>query len=105
MEISKYLIITPKFRYSRSRPSGAEIRLISSLSESKMASNAVAIKLNFDLPDAMFVKPQLQASIKVPADKVSQPIIDANVLDNIKETIEKQTGLEITLNLVDQRLD
>lgn len=61
----------------------------------------VAIKLNVQLPETLFAKPQLQATVRIPESAVSAPVIDATVLDNVKEVLEQQTGMNITLRLVE----
>jgi hypothetical protein len=66
-----------------------------------LEAGEVAIKLNVEVPETLFKKPQLQATVVIPQSSVSPPVIDATVLDNVKEILEQQTGLAITLNLVE----
>ena len=62
--------------------------------------NEIAVKLNIEIPDELFSKPRLEATINVPKDAVSAPVIEAEVIDNIQDIIKKNTGLEVRLNLV-----
>lgn len=102
MLIVKYLIVTPVFsRYNAEKVSKADVKIVASLKESKMASNAVALRLNLELPDEIFKKPTFEATIKVDSDKVSQPVIEADVLDNIQEAISKQLGIDLKINVVE----
>jgi len=69
----------------------------------RLATDERVLKLTISLPKALWVTPQLSASIDVPNDKVSTPVINSEVLDNIKQVLEQQTGMTITLNLIDQK--
>ncbi len=66
-----------------------------------LASGEVAIKLTIGVPDALFQRPQLHARITVPESAVSKPVIDATVLDNIKESLTQQFGLDVQVALVE----
>ena len=65
-----------------------------------LASNEVAVKLSLNIPDELFTKPQLQASITVPVSSVSAPVIDAEVIDNIQETISKTLGVDLSISVL-----
>lgn len=95
MEINQYLIISPGARSYKPK-----IKLVASLSGT-MPSNSVALKLNIHLPDSLFKKPQLQATIKIKDSDVSKPVINAEVLDNIKEAVSTQLGVDLTINVVE----
>ncbi len=102
MNIIKYLIITPKYsRYNQTHPTGADVKIIASLKGGRIPSNAVPLKLELNLPDALFSRPQLQATIKIDESSVSAPVIDAQVLDNIKQELQKQIGVDLTINIVE----
>lgn len=60
-----------------------------------LSSNEVAFKLNLELPDALFTKPRLEATISVPESAVSAPVIEAETIDNVAEAIKKATGLDV----------
>lgn len=100
MELRKYLVITPPTSRYRGVPN---VKLINKLGKSSIASNAVVLKLNLDLPDALFQKPQLEATIKVAPDQVSKPVIEPEVLQNIQEVMKKQLGVDITLTVVEEK--
>lgn len=57
----------------------------------------VAMSVTLRLPSTLFEKPQLKASITVPDDKVSAPVISAEVAANIGEIVKQQTGLDLTI--------
>lgn len=66
-----------------------------------IAASEIAIKLKVELPKALFDKPQFQAKVTIPANAVTAPVVDAIVLDNVKEVIEQQLGLSVSLSLVE----
>lgn len=67
-----------------------------------LASNEVAIKVVLTLPDAIFDKPTFEAKIEVPNEAVSQPVITAEVIDNVQEIIKQNTGFEVKLEVVEK---
>lgn len=99
IEVNKYLIIT-----EGSRKWNANVKLTNTL-KGKMPSNAVVMKLNLQLPESLFKKPQLQASIKINEEDVSKPVINAQTLDNIREVLNKQLGVDVTIQHVEPDLE
>ena len=65
-----------------------------------LAADEVAVKLMLSLPEALFMRPQIQAKVVVPADAVTPPVLDVAVVDNVREVLERETGLSITLAVV-----
>src|SRR3954466_14377131 len=62
------------------------------------AKNEIAIKLDIDLPLALFTRPELTASIVVPPEK--QPYqIDADVQHRIAESVRESTGLDVRISV------
>lgn len=64
-----------------------------------LAYNEVAIAVTLQLPNSLFQKPQLNASIVVPDEAVAPQTIQADMADNIREAIETATGLEVKLTI------
>lgn len=62
--------------------------------------NEIAIKLDIEIPDALFQKPALQASITVPEDAVTPPVLDAEVTETIREELQKRLGVDLTIAVV-----
>ena len=75
-----------------------------SLKNPALKSGEVAIKVNVVVPEALFVKPQLEAKVIIPASAVSKPVIDVTVLDNVREIMEQQTGLDVSVPLVENEV-
>lgn len=59
----------------------------------------VSLYTTVELPDALFRKPQLRASITVPSDKVTPMTVDAEVAENIAAEISKQLGIEVQIKV------
>lgn len=88
-----YLIVSPKGYYDisaryTSRPPA-------------LAKNEVAIKLGVSVPDALFNRPQLQAEVRIPEECVTAPVLNAEVLDNVREVLQQQTGMDISVRVVE----
>lgn len=73
----------------------------STLQPPDVVAGEVALRLVVELPDALFVRPQLTARIVVPKESVTPPNVDATVLDNVREAIQAQTGLDVRVSLVE----
>jgi len=99
MEITQYLIISEgKKRWN------PNVRLVKTL-KGTMPSNAIALKLNIEIPESIFKKPQLQASIKIDEKDISKPLIDAKVMNNISEVVKQRLGLEMTIQHIQPDLE
>lgn len=94
--LTKYLVITANRKWG-----GLDAKLISKLGTSAIPANAVVIKLNMELPAALFTKPQLEATIKVDERSVSKPVIDAEVLENITALMNKNLGIDMKISVVE----
>lgn len=68
----------------------------------KLDADEVAVKVNLELPDALFDKPSLEAKIVVPKEAVSKPVITADVIDNVQDIIKQNTGFEVRLEVVEK---
>lgn len=63
--------------------------------------NEISINLDIYLPDALFHKPKLIASITVPDEAAIPEIVNAQVVDTIQETIRINTGLDFQISISD----
>jgi hypothetical protein len=99
MQVIRYLIISPN--PSNPRYSDPKVEIVKNVANKSMRANALALRLELNLPDALFVRPQLQASITVDSDKVSAPVINAEVVDNIQRALSAQLGVDIKLSVVE----
>jgi len=59
----------------------------------------VAVSVTLEIPDQMFRKPQINATIRIPDEAATPHEIEAGVLDNVKEAIETSTGLQVVLTI------
>ena len=58
----------------------------------------VAIELNVSVPDTLFDRPILKASVEVPETAAAQSIITADVMQNIGETLTRQLGIRVEVS-------
>lgn len=65
-----------------------------------MRWDEISLQIDVTIPDEMFRRPHLQASIKVPDEAVQQRVISTDVIDNVQESIRQATGLEIAVKVV-----
>ncbi len=61
----------------------------------------ISIQMNLDLPDNLFRKPLLSASITVDEKKVTPAVISPEITNNIQESIKQHTGVEVKLIIVE----
>lgn len=61
--------------------------------------NEVAIHLNLNLPNALFFKPRLNASISLDEDEAMPAEISVETINNVREAIQQATGMEIKLEI------
>ncbi|GAT35601.1 hypothetical protein TSACC_3672 [Terrimicrobium sacchariphilum] len=59
--------------------------------------NTVAIRLNLELPVGLFMKPQLEASIRIPDGPA--PEITAEVQENIAKAIREASGINVNIKV------
>lgn len=67
-----------------------------------LAIGEIAIKQNLTLPDLLFRKPHLEATVVIPDDAAVPHTIDAEVQMNVREAIQQATGLQVRLTIADQ---
>lgn len=68
-------------------------------SKPRLGHNEIAIAMNLTLPDMLFKKPMLSADVVIP-DKAAVPAnISAEVANNIKESIQAVTGLDVKIQV------
>jgi hypothetical protein len=61
----------------------------------------VAIKVSVKVPRGLFDRPQLQASITIPEDSITPPVLDATILDNVREVMKATMGFDVEISVVD----
>lgn len=64
-----------------------------------LAWDEISIRQNLTLPDALFQKPQLEATVIIPDGAAIPTQIEAEVVANVKEAIETASGLEVRLSI------
>lgn len=59
----------------------------------------VAIFCNMELPNQLFQRPSITATIVVPEDKAQRYTIDAETQNNVLDAIQRTTGLHVKLTV------
>lgn len=59
----------------------------------------ISIGMTLEIPDQIFKKPILNASITIPEDVAMKSPINAEVADNVAEAIEQSTGLKFVIKV------
>lgn len=62
--------------------------------------NEIAVKINLELPEALFTKPALEAKIVISDKAVAPNVIEMEVIDNVEQIIKEQTGFTVKLNVI-----
>jgi hypothetical protein len=62
-----------------------------------LASDEIVCNLEMTLPDSLFKKPIIQAKVVIPNNAVTPEALNAEVLLNTKDLLEKGTGLRVEL--------
>jgi hypothetical protein len=69
--------------------------------EPRLAGNEIALRIQLDVPDKLFERPVLMASMKVPSEAVPKAQITTAVTDNVERIIKETTGLEMHVTVVE----
>lgn len=67
-------------------------------------ASEVAVRISLLLPDALFKRPSLQATIKVD-DDVAPVLVDADVADNIARVVKEQMGIHLHVTAPEPQQD
>ena len=88
MKIKKWIIINSRgsCRFTTKKPG--------------LDGDEVSILLSLEIPDALFNKPRLEASIAVPDESVRSDIINTVVCENVQEAINQASGLDFAIRIV-----
>lgn len=62
--------------------------------------NEVSVGCTLELPDILFKRPSIEATIKVDAKDVQPFEITADTANNVKEAIQQSTGFEVKLSII-----
>ena len=88
MKVKKWLTISAKgsVRITQGKPG--------------LSWNEVSILLDINLPDGLFNRPRLEAKIDIPEDAVGPETLTSEVIENVKDAIEHNTGLTFSINVI-----
>lgn len=61
----------------------------------------IAIRVSLDVPDILFQRPHIEATITIDKNKVQPEQISPEIIINTKELIEQQTGAKIDFRIIE----
>ncbi len=93
MKVSFYLVVN----------SGGSVKVYKN--KPNLGWDEISIKQNLELPDALFQKPSLEATVIIPDDAAMPKTIDADVVADVHAAIKSATGLEVRLNVISESED
>jgi hypothetical protein len=62
-----------------------------------LTRNEVAVKIELSLPRSLFVKPALEARIKVADGDTQPPVIELEVQDTVEAILRDRTGFDVRI--------
>jgi hypothetical protein len=65
----------------------------------------ISILLECNIPDEIFRRPRLEAKIDLPKEAVGPDVLSSEVVENVKEAIEQNTGLTFSVNVIKEDTD
>jgi len=87
MKLNKYLIISSKgkTRITQNPP--------------RLDFDEIVVQLDISIPDALFQKPFLEATIEIP-EFTFPKLISSDVVENVQEAVRQSTGLAFEIKVV-----
>ena len=67
--------------------------------------NEVSMQLDLAVPDELFSRPRLKASITIPVDAVNPELITATTVEDCKDAIKQVTGLSMHIEVVKEEVE
>jgi len=69
-------------------------------SKPKLRWDEIAMKIHLDVPDELFDRPQLEATISVDPEKITPNTINPDLILNTKDLIEQAAGVKIDFKVI-----
>ncbi|MEX1197834.1 MAG: hypothetical protein WEB57_08255 [Pseudohongiellaceae bacterium] len=100
MDLKCYLVVQgkkPKYGFHReTRREPGTIRVAKNKPNTQ--ADEIAIRLDIQIPDSLFIKPMLQVGVAVPDWPQSGEAVTAEVRDDIAQIIQERTGLAVRIS-------
>jgi hypothetical protein len=68
-------------------------------SSPRLEVDEISMNLKIEIPDAIFKKPRLEASITVPDEAAATEAMKSIVYDNVEEIVNQATGLNFSISV------
>ena len=66
-----------------------------------MEVDEVAIYLTIDIPNVLFARPQIEASIRIDPERVRAVSISEDTMLGLEDLLRERTGLDMHLRIID----
>jgi hypothetical protein len=99
VDLSFYVVVGATLRGSGSSTYCHRAAVRVAKNKPTLAPNEVPVRIHLSLPLSLFQRPSLEASISVPAENVSAPLIDADVQQNIAKAIRDAIGMDVRITV------
>ena len=99
VDLSCYLIVSATLRGSGADAWCSKSSARLTMRSPSLEPGEVPVRISLTLPVALFQRPSLEASIKVPESSAGQPVISADVQSGIAEAIRAATGMDVRLTV------
>lgn len=63
-------------------------------------NDEIAIQIKMILPNILFKRPSIHASIEIPEDMAKGPDVDAKIVNHLDEVIKRGSDLKIELQII-----
>lgn len=103
MKISCYLKVQAKKNEYRREITDSDYFIPGSLTVTKSkpntSANEIAVKLDIEIPNSLFVKPTLNFEMTIPEDSVAIPVLNVEAQQNLAELLSEQIGQRVHLSV------
>jgi hypothetical protein len=98
MVITKYLVIsaTQRNSYSSLTPHMKIVEKVPTLK-----GNEISLRLNINIPDAVFKRPKLEADFKVPEQAVQKLTITPDMVTNMEKIVKENIGMDVKISVIE----
>lgn len=66
----------------------------------RLSANEIAVRFSLDVPNELFQRPVLEASMKIPKEAIPATKITPKITDNLEQIIKEATGLNMVVSII-----
>jgi len=73
--------------------------------EPRLERNEISLRLSLEIPNALFERPRLEATMKIPTEAIPKIKITPTVSDNVEKLIRQSTGLNMHVTVIEHEAE